>query len=194
MEHNIDFLGEPRQTSLDGYISGIYQIAIECKFTEPEVGTCSRPQIIPTASNYDQELCKGDYSRQRSRKERCSLTEIGVLYWRYIPCLFKWKNDTDLSPCPLYKNYQLVRNILSVGVKPDKSISANHGHAILIYDERNPSCQADGNILAAYLETRNALLEPKMLRKISWQKIVKNMRKKKLLPWLTEELDLKYGF
>jgi hypothetical protein len=47
MEKKIDYLGEPIQTSLDGYISGDYQIAIECKFTEAEVGSCSRPQLTP---------------------------------------------------------------------------------------------------------------------------------------------------
>ncbi len=193
MEHKIDFLGEPRQTSLDGFISGDYQISIECKFTEPEVGTCSRPRLLPNASNYENELCNGNYSIQRSRKKRCSLTEIGVAYWQYISSLFNWENDIDMNPCPLNKNYQLVRNILAVGVKPDKSVTLNHGHAILIYDERNPSCQPSGNIYTAYLETRNALLEPKMLRKISWQKIVKQMRNKESLPWLTEQLDDKYG-
>lgn len=193
MEHKIDFLGEPRQTSLDGFISGDYQIAIECKFTEPEVGTCSRPRLFPTASNFENEFCNGTYSIQRSRKERCSLTEIGVTYWKYIPHLFNWKNDIDLDPCPLKKNYQLVRNILAVGVKPDESISPNFGHVILIYDERNPSCQQHGDIMRAYSETRDALIEQKMLRKISWQRIANYLREKAILSWLTEQLDLKYG-
>ena len=52
MEHKIEHLGEPRSTSLDGYISGDCQIAIECKFTEPEVGTCSRPRLELNDSNY----------------------------------------------------------------------------------------------------------------------------------------------
>jgi hypothetical protein len=30
MEHKIYYLGEPRPTSLDGYFSGEYRIAIEC--------------------------------------------------------------------------------------------------------------------------------------------------------------------
>lgn len=88
MEYKINYLGEPRRTSLDVYISGDYRIAIECKFTEAEAGTCSRPRLKPTDSNYESEHCNGTYSVQRARKERCSLTEIGVLYWRYVPnCL-----------------------------------------------------------------------------------------------------------
>jgi hypothetical protein len=193
MEHKIDYLGEPRHTSLDGYISGDYRIAIECKFTEPEVGTCSRPRLMSTASNYEGEHCNGTYSIQRARKERCSLTKIGVLYWRYVPSLFKWKNDNDLIPCPLNKNYQLVRNILAVGVKPDGTVSVNSGHVVLIYDERNPAFQNNGDGLIAYMEIQEALQEPTMLRKCSWQRIVQHIREKEILSWLTENLALKYG-
>ena len=193
MEHKINFLGEPRRTSLDGYIRGDYQIAIECKFTEAEVGTCSRPRLSPVDSNYESEICTGTYSIQRTRKERCSLTEFGVLYWRYIPGLFKWKNDNDLNPCPLYKNYQLVRNVLAVSVKPNETVSHNNGHVILIYDERNPAFQQGGKGLLAYTETRKALHEPTMLRKCSWQRIVQHMKENAILSWLTELLTIKYG-
>jgi hypothetical protein len=193
MEHKINYLGEPRHTSLDGYISGAYRIAIECKFTEPEVGTCSRPRLGPTASNYKSEHCNGAYLVQRARKERCSLTEVGVFYWRYIPDLFKWENDSDLNPCPLRKNYQLVRNILAVGVQPGGTVSLYDGHVILIYDERNPAFQKAGDGLFAYLETRTALQEPTMLRKCSWQRIVQCLRENNILPWLIKNLSLKYG-
>jgi len=108
MEFKIDYLGEPRRTSLDGYIGGDYRVAIECKFTEAEVGTCSRPRLTPADSNYASEYCNRTYVKQRARKERCSLTEVGVLYWRYIPQLFHWNSDQELIPCPLATNYQLV--------------------------------------------------------------------------------------
>jgi len=193
MEYKVNYLGEPRPTSLDGYVSGDYRIAIECKFTEAEVGTCSRPRLTTTDSNYESEHCNGTYSIQRARKERCSLTEIGVLYWRYVPHLFKWKNNSDLNPCPLNKNYQLVRNILAVGVKPDGTVSLGGGHVILIYDERNPAFQNGGDGLIAYMETQEALQEPAMLRKCTWQRIVLHIRDKNILSWLTENLALKYG-
>lgn len=193
MEKKVDYLGERRQTSLDGYLSGNYQIAIECKFTEAEVGTCSRPRLTADDSNYEREHCKGTYSIQRERKERCPLTESVVLYWRYAPYFFKWENNSDISPCPLNKNYQLIRNILAAGVKLDGDVSLGNGHVVLIYDERNPSFQANGDGLIAYTETREALREPMMLRKCSWQRIVQYLRENKLLSWLTENLDLKYG-
>jgi hypothetical protein len=145
MERKINYLGEPRQTSLDGFISGDYRIAIECKFTEAEVGTCSRPRLERTASNYESEYCNGNYSMQSPRDKRCSLTQIKVLYWDYVPQLFEWENDRDLIPCPLNKNYQLVRNVLAAGVKPDGTVSLDNGHIILIYDERNPAFQENGD-------------------------------------------------
>ena len=193
MEHKIKYLGEPRPTSLDGFVSGTYQVAIECKFTEAEVGCCSRPLLRPTASNYNTDLCNGNFTQQLSRKERCSLTEIGVLYWKYVPELFAWQNEMDLIPCPLYKNYQLVRNILAACVRPDGKVSPESGHVVLIYDERNPAFQAGGNGFIAFTETRQALKDVGLLKKCSWQHIVKHLKKKAILPWLTEQLELKYG-
>ena len=194
MEHKIDYLGEPRATSLDGFLPGKYQIAIECKFTEAEVGTCSRPKLIPSNSNYESDYCNGTYSVQRERKEKCTLTESGILYWHYIPSLFKWKTDSDFNPCPLYKNYQLVRNILAAGVKPSGNVSSSSGHVVLIYDERNPAFQTGGDGLLAVKETQDALQQREMIRKCSWQRIVQHLRTKGILPWLTDELALKYGF
>jgi hypothetical protein len=198
MEHKIDYLGEPRPTSLDGYFGGDYRVAIECKFTEADVGTCSRPRLTAKDSNYAREHCNGTYTYQRDRKGRCSLTEVGVKYWHYIPKLFRWNGAEDLSPCPLHHNYQLVRNILAAGVKPDGQdgqASPANGHALLIYDERNPAFQEGGKGLAAFVATRAALQEqePAMLRKCSWQRIVRHLRNEGILPWLTEQLALKYG-
>jgi len=193
MEHKINHLGEPRRSSIDGFISGEYQIAIECKFTESEVGECSRTRLIERDSNYQKDHCDGSYTRQRGRKERCTLSEYGIKYWEHIPQFFNWNKNEDMTDCKLRRNYQLVRNILAAGVKPDGSTSTTNGHAILIYDERNSSCQPGGAIYNAYTETRESLIDPKMLRKISWQRITSYIRDKKLLPWLTDQLILKYG-
>ncbi len=192
MEYKVDYLGEPRSTSLDGFISGDYQIAIECKLSETEFGTCSRPGLKPLDPNFKSEWCDGNFTIKPTRTERCPLTQKGIRYWKYVPILFKWKNNSDLNPCPLNKNYQLVRNILATGVKGG-IVSAKNGHAVLIYDKRNPAFQFDGKGENAYLETKRALLEPAMLRKCSWQCIVQHLRENKILPWLTEELKLKYG-
>lgn len=193
MEQEVTHLGEPRCTSLDGFISGKYQVAVECKFTESEVGPCSRPRLTPSASNYETEFCDGTFTKQKERRERCALTEIGVMYWKYVPELFKWENATDLRPCPLYKNYQLVRNILAVCVRPDGNVSPANGHVVLVYDERNPAFQKGGDGCVAFLETRQALKVPSVLRGCSWQRIIRHLRNQRILPWLTDQLELKYG-
>ena len=193
MEYEVNYLGEPRSTSLDGFISGKYQVAIECKFTESEVGSCSRPLLRRSDSNYDSDYCDGTYVQQRGRMTKCSLTGIGVLYWNYIPQLFVWQNDADLVPCSIKKNYQLVRNILAACVRSDGSVSPENGHVVLIYDERNPAFQQGGNGFAAFEQTRNALKVPSLLRKCSWQRIINHLRHESIIPWLTEQLELKYG-
>jgi hypothetical protein len=192
MEHEIKSLGEPRATSLDALIDGDYRAAIECKFTEPDIGTCSRPRLAKSASNYEQDSCNGSFSIQRKRKERCALAERGVRYWEFVPNLFNWNSNGDLNPCPLRDNYQLVRNVLAAVVRSNGEISRK-GHALLIYDERNPAFRPNGPGGQAYLETKRALLKPEMLRKISWQRIVCHMRENGILGWLTNELALKYG-
>lgn len=194
LEYDVDYLGEPHKTNVDVFIAGDYQVAIECKLTEAEVGTCSRPRLTKKDSDYYRDHCNGTYTRQRNRKKRCSLTEIEVLYWKYIPELFKWESDIDHNPCPLNKNYQLVRNVLSACVRPDGTVSPRNGHVVLIYDEWNPAFQEGGKGLTAYEETRQALREPSLLKKYSWQEIVKLLRNNNDLPWLTEQLHDKYGF
>jgi hypothetical protein len=193
LEVTVNTLGEPRPTSLDACISGRPRVAIEVKFTEHQIGRCSRPGLEPSASNYDTDLCDGTYSRQRGRRERCALTENGIHYWRYVPDLFRWRADVDHGPCPLYGNYQLVRNLLAAGVGPDGTASVADGRVVLIYDERNPAFRPGGKALASYVETRAALREPAMLQRCSWQRITEAVRGRGVLPWLTEQLAAKYG-
>lgn len=87
-EHEIRCLKEPRPTSIDVLLSGPNgRVASECKFTEQEFGTCSRPRLRPKDTNYSEQHCNGNYQVQRQRRGRCSLTEIGVRYWDYLPAL-----------------------------------------------------------------------------------------------------------
>jgi hypothetical protein len=116
-----------------------------------------------------------------------------VKYWKYVPDLFDWRNDEEITPCPLFRNYQLLRNLLAIGVQPDGSVSMENGHAVLIYDQRNPAFQEGGKGYQTYQETRSALKNPAMLRKASWQSITGFLKRNAILPWLTEELGKKYG-
>ncbi len=188
MEHKVSYLGEPQPTSLDGYFDGAYRVALECKFTESEVGSCSHVRLKPGHPTW----CDGNYSL-KDGVHRCPLTATGVKYWRYVPEWFNWKYDGDISPCPLFRNYQLVRNLLAIGVQMDGSVSLDNGHAVLVYDQRNPAFQEQGKGYRAYHETKSALKNPAMLRKSSWQNITTFLRINSILPWLTNELEKKYG-
>jgi hypothetical protein len=192
MEYKVDSLGEPRPTSLDALITGKHSVAIECKLTEPEVGSCSRPRLTKHDSNYEMDHCDGTYTVQSDRTTRCSLTEIKVKYWDHIPSVFKWPADADLAPCPLRANYQFARNLLAVSV-PSEAMSSGAGHVVLMYDERNPAFQGGGKGDVAYEETRTTLLEPDRLKKCSWQQVARIIRKEKRLSWLAEQLEAKYG-
>lgn len=191
LEYVVDYLDEPRPTSIDVLISGNYKVAIECKLTEADVGHCSRPKLKKDDPEEKKYYCDGSYSVQEGRRSRCALTEIGVSYWRYIPQIFSWPNRQDM-PCPINHKYQLVRNILSACVRDDRA-STSHGHAVLIYDERNPSFKAGGAGYIAYEQTKGALFEPRLLRKCSWQQIAKGIRSSGDLQWLAKGLEEKYG-
>ena len=193
-EHKIEYLGEPKPTSVDGFLLGKKQIAFEFKFIESEIGPCSRPRVSKRDPHYYKKKCDGNYKVQNKRKSRCSLTERGVQYWDFIPHLFDLDSENDHSPCPIASNYQLARNILAAGVTPDGNASVNNGYVVLFYDERNPAFTNGGKALHSYNQTIHQLRDPRMLRKCSWQKIINLMRSKSILPWLTEELDKKYGF
>jgi hypothetical protein len=113
MEYDINFLNEPRRTNLDCFISGQYKIAIECKLTESGFGNCSRQRLKKEDSNYETDYCNGSYTFQRGRENRCSLTEIEVLYWRYIPEIFRLRSDIDYQECPIKKKLSTGKKYLS---------------------------------------------------------------------------------
>ena len=81
-EHNVATLGERQPTSIDVMLSGPDRcVAIECKFTESEFGTCSRPRLRPGEPGW----CDGSYRVQEGRRNRCALAEIGIQYWDHLP-------------------------------------------------------------------------------------------------------------
>jgi len=180
LEYTVHYLNEPRPTSIDAFIDGEYRVSIECKLSEQEFGSCSRPSH-----------CDGNFIFKKELKDRCSLTSKRVLYWKYIPDILKWSRDIDHKPCPLYRTYQLVRNILAACVKPNGTIQMDKSYAVLIYDERNPAFRQEGDGMRVFTEVQEALHNPSMIRKCSWQKLLKHLRSKSDLTWLTE-LHRKY--
>lgn len=184
MEHEVAILNEPRPTSLDAFISGRYRVAIECKLSETGFGRCSRPRLHENSP----EHCSGSFSIQKKRNNRCALAEIGVRYWEHIPSVLAWAADHDYHPCPLNYSYQLVRNVLAACVREDGTTSTQNGHALIIYDERNPEFADLVMGTEAFGMTRLALKEGKNLEKISWQQIIAFMKQNKRLDWLTDAI------
>lgn len=197
MEHEITFLDEPRRTKIDVFFGGDYQVAVECKLSEREVGSCSRPRL----STSDKQYCDGSYSVQGKRTKRCALTQIGVKYWEHIPEFFFWDPNIDHRPCPLNETYQLVRNVLAAGLKPatnkenSENVEPTEGHAVLLYDERNPEFLEGGKGFAAWKKTKEGLKAGResMLQKCSWQQIILAMKSDPELSWLVKMLHEKYG-
>jgi hypothetical protein len=194
LEHSVDWLGEPRATSIDVWFEGDHRTAVECKFTEADFGTCSRPRLREGRDqNFERDHCDGSYSRQRGRAARCSLTEIGVRYWDHSPSLFRWDSSNDLALCPLSDTYQLVRNVLAACVRPDRTVMPEDGHALVIYDERNPAFQRGGTADLQWHSAKSSLKHPDCLRRLSWQSLAAHLAKDGDLAWLVSGLADKYG-
>ena len=191
MEYLVKHMGEPSSTSVDVWLDdGEHRVAVECKFTERNFGRCSQPKLQP---GRNPKYCDGTYTQQRGRLARCSLTESGVRYWRYLPELFDWPTDRDMQPCPLNDSYQLARNVLAACVRPDGMVDADGGHALVIYDERNPAFLQGGEAARQWDAATQALVRRPLLRRCSWQRLVSHLTNDPDLAWLVSGLAAKYG-
>ena len=193
LERQISLLNEPRPTSVDAFFSGPSRVAVEVKFTEDEFGRCSRPELRARDSAFAREHCDGTFTAQRDRKERCTVSELGIRYWELIPEIFDWSGSEDHRPCPLRPTYQLVRNILAACVCDDGVFDIDSGHALVVYDERNPAFAPGGSADLQWWATIRALRYPRLLRRVSWQKLAAHLAHSRELGWLTEGLREKYG-
>jgi hypothetical protein len=117
-----------------------------------------------------------------------------VEYWQYIPELFHWSNDEDISPCALRNTYQLIRNVLAACITPDGKVDTGNSHALVIYDSRNPLFQKGGMASEQLAAAQAALKKPEMLRSCSWQSLVDHLETSGEQLWLTGQLRAKYGF
>ena len=193
-EREVDWLGEPNRTSVDVMLCGPkWRVAVECKFTEQEFGTCSRPRLRPTDSRYPEQHCDGSYRVQRGRQERCSLTKIGVRYWEYLPHLFGWSADRDHVPCPFGSVYQLARNALAATVTPEGVLEPVGGHVLVVYDARNPEFLVNGTADQQWHSITAACQVPGLLRRLSWQRLVAALAHAPELAYLVEGVRMKYG-
>jgi hypothetical protein len=122
-----------------------------------------------------------------------SRSEIDIKYWQYTEELFGWSSEIDHKPCPLNKTYQLTRNILAACVDDHHNLRTDRRHALIIYDERNPAMAVEGAGESAWLKIYDALRDPSILRRLSWQRFISQWPNDPKLNWLKEELGAKYG-
>lgn len=197
LEHQLKYLGEVEQaqTSVDVMFVQGYRVAVECKLTEDQFGTCSRPELTDDDPTYDTDFCDGTFTFQKNRTERCPLTVKGIRYWGFLPELTSWPTDRDHTPCPIRLSYQIIRTLLAACVNPipEPKSDPTNGHAVVVFDDRNPAFKTSGKARTEYVAVKHNLKDPSRLRECSWQQIVASMRKDPHLGWLTDALHEKYG-
>lgn len=91
-------------------------ILFECKFTEPDGGSCSQTHPIASGRRRGTRQCTGNYLWQANpvngRAARCALTAKGIRYWDLIPGVFGYAADLDYAPCPFAGPwFQWMRNL-----------------------------------------------------------------------------------
>lgn len=116
-----------------------------------------------------------------------------IAYWDYIPQLFRWRADLDHSPCPIWKPYQLVRNVLAAAMDPEREQIWGKPVAVLIHDANNPAFASGGKADDQFQAVQAALQGLATLKRTTWQAIAGV-----LLEWggyedLIAWLDEKYG-
>lgn len=192
LEHEVATLNErpSRRTNIDVLMgSPSKRVAVECKFTETGFGKCSRPDQQKDSPQY----CDGNYHTQQGRNSRCALSEYGIKYWDYLPQLFDWAADQDHVPCPFGDVYQIARNAIAATLTDSGELEPDTGHALLVYDRRNPAFQQGGEGNRQWRAATAACLIPSLLRRVSWQSLLTPLALAPELKWLVDGLEQKYG-
>ncbi len=165
------------------------RVPIECKFTETEFGTCSRPRLPCNSEHH----CNGSYRVQRGRHHRCALTEVKIRYWYHLPRLFDWQADRDHDPCPFGKVYQLARNALAATLTGKGVLDHTGRHTLVVYHARNPQFQVKGKAEKQWQQAVNDCRIPGLLRRLSWQRLMGAIARAPELGYLVDGVSKKYG-
>ena len=189
-EYELRGLNEPRPTSVDVLLNQPgRRVAIECKFTEQDFGTCSRTKLCQDNANY----CNGSYQLQKDRSHRCALAEREILYWEYLPHLFNWQSQRDQVPCPFDDTYQLARSALAATLAPEGKLNPTRGHVLAIYDNRNPDFQPNGKAWTQWQAAISDCRYQGLFRRLSWQRLLTFLADAPEMSYLVYGLREKYG-
>jgi len=186
-DYRVTTLNEPRPTQVDLFLPGREgHVAIECKLWEDKLSPCWQ---------VTSHQCNGSYAYQvgRASGQRCALTDKGIAYWDYIPQLFRWQADIDHVPCPIWKPYQLVRNVLAAAIDPERGQVWGQPVTVLVYDANNPAFASGGKVDEHFQVAQTALQEPATLKRTTWQAIAGVLLERGGYEDLTAWLDEKYG-
>lgn len=128
-------LREKRRTQVDVVLKNDASLFfVECKFTEREGGSCSRP--IPKGEFGGLAQCNGNYETQADPiryslfdyfgiapiDEKCSLTREGIGYWNVIDQSMNYRHREVYIPCPFAgPRYQWMRNIVMSKLVADRN-------------------------------------------------------------------------
>lgn len=121
LEHAVDsqLLREPRVTQLDAIArSPNGNLLFECKFTEPDGGSCSQTKPLGgRGSNARLIQCNGKYEPQlnpvNGKTSSCALTGKGIRYWDVVPEVLRIDPSARYAPCPFAGGwYQWMRNLV----------------------------------------------------------------------------------
>lgn len=153
-----------RKSQIDAYAeSPRWRLAIECKLTEPDVGHCQMSKDGEPQTAYD-ELPGYKFCNR--------VMYNGAAYWRYWPEISHLPlPEACADDCPMHRTYQLARNVICAGIDQETGGFDGRGTALLLYDERNPSFQVNGDGLRSYETLKKALKDTSMLRSATWQSL-----------------------
>jgi hypothetical protein len=193
-DHAVRLPGETALVPVDLRVIGTPEIFVDVKFTEARFGICDKPGLKPSDPDFARDLCTGAYRAQNHRQSRCTLTEQGAGFWRHLPALFDWDAASDLDPCPLFDAFQLARLVLAVCAEPDGGIATTDRHVLVIYDDRSPAFWPGGEADAQWLETVRHLRYPRLLRRVSWQAVIRHLAAEPALTGLLAQLCDRYDF
>ena len=82
--------------------------------------------------------------------------------------------------------------LLAATVRQDR-VETALGHALIIYDERNPAFWPGGKARSAYDAVCATSRHSGLLRTVSWQRVIGLPSAVRDLRWLVDGLEAKYG-
>jgi hypothetical protein len=86
--------------------------------------------------------------------------------------------------------------VLAAAVAPDGTLDPDAGHALVVYDARNPAFATGGEAGRQWQAAAEALRragQEGLLRRVSWQRLAARIDRAGGLSWLIEALGGKYG-